>query len=104
MGRGARGVEADVAGKVQKFRHLSPKATETDDGTLKARVESTLFRDPEVPKGDININVEHGVVVLRGEVRRPEQIRDLESAVEEIPGVLAVENLLHLPGTPARMS
>ena len=42
------------------------------------RVESELFRDPSVPKGRLNINAEHGVVVLRGVTDSPDQIRTLE--------------------------
>jgi osmotically-inducible protein OsmY len=57
-----------------------------------------------VPKGSVNINVERdGVVVLRGEVQRPEQMAGIEARVRSIPGVRDVENLLHQPGTPARM-
>src|SRR5436305_2593413 len=35
-----------------------------DEITLAHKVESEIFRDPRVPKGKININVEHGAVVL----------------------------------------
>jgi osmotically-inducible protein OsmY len=53
-----------------------------------------------VPKGKININVEHGVAVLRGQLDQPEQIRDLEDAARKVPGIKDVESLLHLPNTP----
>lgn len=72
-----------------------------DDATLAHRVETELFCDPDIPKGQINVNAEHGVVVLRGEVERPEQIAAIEKKVWKIAGVRTVENLLHLPGTPA---
>jgi osmotically-inducible protein OsmY len=65
------------------------------------KVESELFRDPSVPKGSININVEQGVVVLRGEVPDPELAERLEHEARAIPGVWEVENLLHGPGEPA---
>ena len=65
-----------------------------DEMALKQRVESEIFRDPEVPKGDINLDVRGGVVVLRGQVRRPEQIDLLERDVRRVPGVTRVENLL----------
>jgi osmotically-inducible protein OsmY len=71
---------------------------------LADRVRSELFRNRAVPKGSVNINVERdGVVVLRGEVQRPEQMAGIEARVRSIPGVRDVENLLHQPGTPARM-
>jgi hypothetical protein len=41
------------------------------------------------------------VVYLRGEVKRPDQIKDLEARARTIPEVRGVENLLHLPKTPS---
>jgi hypothetical protein len=74
--------------------------SETDDLTLLDRVESEVFRDPTIPKGDINVMVVEGKAVLRGEV--PEkQIGAIEVAVRKVVGVKDVENLLHTPGTPA---
>ncbi|HEX2496140.1 MAG TPA: BON domain-containing protein [Gaiellaceae bacterium] len=74
-----------------------------DDVTLQHMVESELFRDEHVPKGQININAENGKVVLRGEVGQPEMIRDLEERTRRVHGVSDVENLLHLPGAQAPM-
>ena len=74
-----------------------------DDTTLARKVETEIFRDPEVPKGQINVNAEDGVVILRGEVDRPELIRDLEEMTRNVKGVKGVENLLHAPGTEAEM-
>jgi osmotically-inducible protein OsmY len=76
-------------------------ARELDDATLAHKVESILFRDARVPKGRISINAERGAVFLRGELESLDLIRELENAVREISGVRTVENLLHLPGTPA---
>jgi len=53
-----------------------------------------------VPKGQINVNAENGVVVLRGQVEESELIRDLEAKTRKVQGVREVENLLHTPGTP----
>jgi hypothetical protein len=72
-----------------------------DDLTLARKVETEVFRDPEVPKGDINVNAENGVVYLRGQVKRPEQIQELVEATRKVQGVKDVESLLHLPKTPA---
>ncbi len=71
-----------------------------NDATLAHKVESLLFRDPSVPKGRINISAENGVIVLRGEVDRPDLIESLEAAARAVPGVVQVQNLLHLPSTP----
>jgi BON domain len=74
-----------------------------DDATLAHKVETELFRPADVPKGQININVQQGIVQLRGEVPQPEMIRDLVEKARRIAGVREVENLLHLPGRPAPM-
>ncbi|HVH66198.1 MAG TPA: BON domain-containing protein [Candidatus Acidoferrum sp.] len=72
-----------------------------DDGTLKDRIESEVFGDPEFPKGKINLDVKSGVATLRGAVDNAFQIATIERAVYKVPGVLGVENLLHVAGTPA---
>ena len=72
-----------------------------DDGTLKDRIESEVFGDPEFPKGKINLDVKAGVVTIRGAVDNAFQIATIERAVYKVPGVLGVENLLHVAGTPA---
>jgi hypothetical protein len=72
----------------------------TDDLTLLDRVESEVFRDPTIPKGDINVMVVEGRAVLRGQVPTP-QIGAIEAAVRKVVGVKDVENLLHSPGSSA---
>ncbi|HEY7526402.1 MAG TPA: BON domain-containing protein [Candidatus Limnocylindria bacterium] len=72
-----------------------------NDATLKDRVEGALLGDPAIPKGDININAEQGIVVLRGEVPDDAIRTALEQRAAQVRGVWYVENLLHLPGEPA---
>jgi len=72
-----------------------------DDQTLKAKVESEVFRGTDAPKKDVNINVELGVVYLRGELEDQSLIEELEQRVRAVQGVNGVENLLHTPGTEA---
>lgn len=72
-----------------------------DDVSITRKVETELFRDADVPKGQINVNTADGVVWLRGEAKTPEMINDLERRARDIPEVQRVENLLHLPKTPA---
>jgi osmotically-inducible protein OsmY len=74
---------------------------EPDDVTLTQKVESEIFRDVDVPKGQINVNAENGKIYLRGEVGKPELIEDLEQRARKVQGVQEVENLLHLPGAEA---
>ena len=98
----SRSASAQAEGMAQKAKHLQeePKP-QPDDVTLARKVESEIFRDAEVPKGQINVNAENGKVVLRGEVGKPEMIRDLEDRARKVQGVQDVENLLHLPGSTA---
>ena len=82
-----------------RSRTAAPK--DLDDNTIAHKVETELFRDPTVPKGHVDVNVAGGVVYLRGEVKTPDVIKSLERQAKSIPEVKRVENLLHLPGTPA---
>jgi osmotically-inducible protein OsmY len=75
-----------------------------DDVTLARKVESELYRRARVPKGHISINAEEGVVFLRGVMDRQDDIERTADAARKIAGVRAVENLIHLPGTPAPAS
>jgi osmotically-inducible protein OsmY len=86
----------------QKAAHLKEQPKEQpDDVTLARKVETEIFRDAEVPKGQINVNAEEGVVYLRGEVEERDLIEDLGKKAHGVQGVLGVENLLHTPGEPA---
>ena len=49
----------------------------------------------------VNIEAVGGIVTLRGQVKRPEHVRDVRDGAAKLPGVLRVESYLHLPGTPA---
>jgi osmotically-inducible protein OsmY len=94
-----------VAGRIKSLlaRAEEGPKPQPDDVTLAHMVESELFRDEQVPKGQINVNAENGKVYLRGEVGQPELIRDLEERARNVHGVHDVENLLHLPGAEAPM-
>ena len=101
-GRAGQAAKSQAYGITQKATHLKEQPKEQpDDATLARKVESELFRDADVPKGDINVNAERGVVYLRGQVEDESLIEALGSAARKIQGVRDVENLLHTPGTPA---
>jgi hyperosmotically inducible protein len=107
--RGARGaaragrlVGSTAEGKMEAVRVGSGGQPDLNDATLTEKLETELFRDPSIAKGKININVERGVVVLRGEVDDDKTRRKLERQAGRVPGVWSVENLLHLPGEPAQ--
>jgi osmotically-inducible protein OsmY len=106
MGKNAQrtggAVVAKAGGMKQKATHLKEKEKpQPDDVTLAHKVETEIFRDADVPKGQINVNAENGKIVLRGEVDKPELIEDLEKKTKKVQGVTEVENLLHTPGTAA---
>jgi osmotically-inducible protein OsmY len=96
-----RGVAAETYGVSQKVQHIKEEPKDFDDVTLARKVETEIFRDPEVPKGQINVNAANGVVSLRGEVQRAEMIDELVERARNVQGVRDVENLLHLPDAPA---
>jgi osmotically-inducible protein OsmY len=105
----ARRQSRKVAGVAKQGTALKQKAThmreaekpQPDDVTLARKVESEIFRDPEVPKGKVNVNAEHGKIVLRGEVDSSELIEELVGKARKVQGVEEVENLLHTPGEQA---
>jgi hypothetical protein len=87
-------------GKRVANRNPDPKSG-MDDVTLARKVESEIFRPANAPKGKVDVNAVDGVVWLRGEVKNQAQVESIEAAVRAIPEVEGVENLLHLPKTPA---
>jgi osmotically-inducible protein OsmY len=101
--RARRLVAAETYGVAQKARHRHEEPKELDDVTLAHKVETVIFRDSHVPKGQINVNAQDGVVQLRGEVPDSGMIEDLVARTRSIQGVRDVENLLHLPEQPAPM-
>jgi osmotically-inducible protein OsmY len=101
-GRSAQAAGVQAKGLKEKAAHRSEQEKpQPDDATLADKVKSEIFRDADVPKGQINVNVEDGVVYLRGELEQPNLIDDLEAQARKVQGVLGVENLLHVPGQEA---
>jgi hypothetical protein len=92
---------SSAAALPQKMVSLRSGPRPADDLTLRDRVESEVFRNADLPKGQINVDVESGVVTIRGQVDNAFQIASVEKAVLKVPGVVGVENLLHIDGTPA---
>lgn len=101
-GRAGQAAKSQAYGVTQKALHLKDRTKEEpDDATLAHKVETELFRDADVPKGDINVNAENGVVYLRGQVADEGLAETLGKSARKIQGVREVENLLHTPGTRA---
>ena len=57
-----------------------------NDPALARKVESEIFRDTEIPKGDISVNAEYR-----------EGMEKLVERARAVDGVRGVENLTHLP-------
>jgi osmotically-inducible protein OsmY len=87
-----------AAGKA-KGAVASVKSKEYDDVTLARKVETEIFRPANVPKGSISVNVNDGVVELRGEIPDQQQIDELGTAARKVDGVKDVRNLLHTTST-----
>jgi osmotically-inducible protein OsmY len=87
----------------QKATHLREEPKEYDDATLKAKVETELFRFEHELKGAVDVNAQEGVVQLRGELPSQTLIDTLVSRTRQIQGVRDVESLLHTTGTEAPM-
>jgi osmotically-inducible protein OsmY len=96
LGRSTSIAAARANGLVQGARHRDVAEHHPSDEKLLDRVRSELFRSPEVPKGQVNINVEHGTVVLRGHVDSLAMRTSLETASRAVQGVNAVENLINV--------
>jgi osmotically-inducible protein OsmY len=74
---------------------------DVDDVTLARKVETEIFRAADAPKGEVSVDVQAGVVYLRGTVADERWIERLADDAKNVDGIKGVKNLLHRPGTPA---
>jgi osmotically-inducible protein OsmY len=98
--RRAKYVEGKAEGVVFRTAHAVPgvhRREQPDDVTLSQKVESCAFRKAHVPKGHVSVNAENGVVFLRGQLEREEQIEALVRFARRVDGVKGVKSLLHTP-------
>jgi gas vesicle protein len=103
--RKARYATHTAAGKAKgAVAAAKPAEPAPNDVALARKVETVIFRPEDAPKGRVSVNAENGIVFLRGEVETQEQIDGLVHSASGVEGVRAVENLMHLPGTPAPTS
>lgn len=97
----ARYLEGQAEGAIHEARSTPKPAA--DDHTLADRVRTDIFRRADAPKESVNVGVVDGIVYLRGEVPTGEEIERLVADARTVPGVRAVESLLHTPGAPTPM-
>lgn len=100
LAAGGRSVRSGIQARKAQLAHRMPVERDYDDATLTDHVRSELGRDPLAHQG-ILVNAQKGVIQLRGQVGSEDDIEELVKRTEEINGVRAVENLLHVPGAPA---
>ena len=74
---------------------------ETEDARLAEAVRIALAEEPGLLSAPVDIEVAGGRVTLRGELEQPDGIVAVERKAAAVEGVLALQSLLHLPGTPA---
>jgi osmotically-inducible protein OsmY len=86
-----------VAGKAKAVSAASGEKPAPNDEALADRVRSEIFRPEDAPKGSVNVNVENGIVYLRGEVDDRKQARKLVKSAKSVDGVDEVESLIHTP-------
>lgn len=63
------------------------------------KIRSEILGREEWRHYTLNIDAADGVVSLRGQLDRPEQINALRRQVADVPGVTEVKSYLHLPNT-----
>jgi hypothetical protein len=73
---------------------VPPGGSDPDDNLLADKVSSEVLGRVSAPTGEINLNVENGVVFLRGHLDDPAQAEELVDAAGQVEGVLRVENLI----------
>lgn len=96
--READPVTGTLEGKMEAAKSsTAPETSAANDQALADRVKSEVFQPSGAPKGSVNVNVENGVVYLRGEVKGPDEIKKLVKDAEAVDGVRGVESLLHTP-------
>lgn len=66
----------------------------TTDEQIKKRVSDELFWDSRIDDSKINVDVQNGVAILKGEVPSCSQMFDAENDAWNIPGVIGVNNEL----------
>lgn len=94
----AKGAFKNVTAPIRHSRR------EYDDVTLARKVESEILGAEDAPKGSVVVNARDGVVELRGQVKRPDQVTGLGEAAGKVAGVKGVNNLLHTAGSEPKTS
>jgi osmotically-inducible protein OsmY len=95
----AKGMAGSVPGVGRE-----PAEQRLNDPALASKVESEVFRDQQIPKDKLSVNVENGVAYFRGEVPDQDTMDELVGRARKVDGIKGVENLTHLPSEAAQSS
>ena len=96
----ARYVASTAEGKVQQATQSDATAP-ADDRTLVDKIRSEVLGHAPFENRSVIVDAVNGVVTLRGELPEASLVESLGRAVQDVPGVREVRNLVHLPGSPA---
>jgi osmotically-inducible protein OsmY len=99
--KGKQRVTEKVGSDTPDVQDRAPAGERLNDPGLQAKVESEIFRADDAPKDKVSVNVEDGVVYLRGELDDPAAAESLREAASRVDGVTGVKSLLHASGEPA---
>jgi hyperosmotically inducible periplasmic protein len=83
--------------KVKEIAEGGSDRRPENEAVLVDRVLSQVFRDPELPKGEINVDANGTTVFLRGSVDDDELAQEVEKRVRAVEGVDNVVNLINQP-------
>ncbi len=96
-GAGHQGGHQSGAGAVRgQFAGRGPRGYQRSDQRLLEDVSDRLTDHPDIDASDIEVTVTGGIVTLAGTVDDRRQKRLAEDAVDDIPGVRDVQNLLQV--------
>jgi osmotically-inducible protein OsmY len=70
--------------------------TSVDDAWIHTKVSAKLMADPDTPFTKINVDVDNGVVTLRGDVKSREAKSEAERLAKSVDGVKRVSNRLQV--------
>jgi hypothetical protein len=83
--------------KVRQMAEGGSDRRPENEHVLVDRVLSQVFRDPELPKGDVNVDADGTTVFLRGSVDSDDLANKIEQRVRSVEGVDHVVNLINQP-------
>ena len=87
--------DAQLAGTVPARSSLPTSETLTD-AVIGAKIRAALLADPAMAGADVSVNVEHGVVVLTGNVKSYEQAGVASAYAQRQDGVMRVDSQVGL--------